>query len=140
MNFRRVPPEDVGFQMAPMIDIIFTLLLFYVVTSAMQQTEKEISVSLPQTEEGALSETGSDEIIVNVSESGEITMYREVLTLDVLREKLSQLVDLYRVPGILQVVVRGDKNTAYGRVVEVLDICSQVNISKVSFVSTDKEP
>jgi biopolymer transport protein ExbD len=137
MTFVRKSQEEVGFQMAPMIDIIFTLLLFYVVTTALQELEKSITVDLPQTAEGARGERSMSEIVINITRDGDIRVYSELLTINVLSEKLRQLAKLYK-GSVPAVIVRGDKQVNYGRVVEVLDVCAQANMYNVSFVSIDK--
>lgn len=139
MNFRRSGQEDVGFQMAPMIDIIFVLLLFFIITSAIQQNEKDITIALPSTKSGEPTDQGRSEIIINVAANGDLIIHNEKLSLEVLREKLEQLAKLFKGLSIPNVIVRGDKSASYGRVVEVLDICANANMRNVSFVSVDKK-
>lgn len=140
MTFRRAPQDEVGFQMAPMIDIVFTLLLFFIITSALEQQEKDITVSLPETKTGNPVTQIRSEIIINVDREGAIIIHNEKLSLDVLREKLKQLADLYKGIASPNVIVRGDRNVPYGRVVEVLDVCAEASMRNVSFVSVDKGP
>ncbi|MBI2195079.1 MAG: biopolymer transporter ExbD [Planctomycetes bacterium] len=139
MMFRRSSQEEVGFQMAPMIDIIFTLLLFYIVTTALQQQEKEITIALPQSKAGEEKGRFPSEIVINVTEAGDIVVGPEKLTLEVLSEKLKQLAEFYQDSMPPAVIVRGDKKAVYGRIVEILDICAQASMHNVSFVSVEKE-
>ena len=101
MNFRRSGQEDVGFQMAPMIDIIFVLLLFFIITSAIQQNEKDITIALPSTKSGEPTDQGRSEIIINVAANGDLIIHNEKLSLEVLREKLEQLATSRRATGAL---------------------------------------
>jgi len=137
MTFMRKGREEVGFQMAPMIDIIFTLLLFYVVTTALQEQEKSITIDLPQTAEGSRDERSMSEIVINITKDGDILVYNEKHAINVLAEKLRQLANLYK-GSVPAVIVRGDKQVNYGRVVEVLDVCAKANMHNVSFVSIDR--
>jgi len=137
MTFLRRGQDDVTFQMAPMIDIIFVLLLFFLVTSALQEQEKVITVDLPTSAAGEYDRRDQSEVVINITREGEILIYSEALSIEVLKEKLRQLAQLYkhRVPAV---IVRGDRYANYGRIVEVLDVCAQANMRNVSFVSVEK--
>jgi len=139
MNFRRSSQEEIGLQMAPMIDIIFVLLLFFIITSALQQNEKDLTIALPTTETGKPSIQQRSEIIINVAENGDLIVHNEKLSLEVLGEKLNQLADLYKGLSIPNVIIRGDKDAKHGRVVGVLGICAKAGMHNISFVSVDKK-
>ena len=140
MNFqRKTIEEESGFQMAPMIDIIFVLLLFFLVTSALQENEKALTIDLPQAAQGIGITQGVTELVININKKGDIIIKNEKMSLKLLSEKLVQLAELYKGIGIPAVIVRGDKNAKYGRVVEVLDICAKAKMHNVSFVTVEKE-
>lgn len=137
MTFLRRSHDDVTFQMAPMIDIIFVLLLFFLVTSALQEQEKSITVDLPTSVAGEYDRRNQSEIVINVTREGKILIFNDPLSIEVLKEKLRQLAQLYR-HSVPAVIVRGDRYANYGRIVEVLDVCAQANMRNVSFVSVEK--
>ena len=137
---RRGQDDEVTFQMAPMIDIVFVLLLFFIITSTLQQQEKAIAIDLPQAQKGKQKNPRESEIVINITHDGLIVIMNEKISLEQLGEKLSQLADLYANFGIPAVILRGDRYADYGRVVEVLDKCADANMLNVSFVSVDKEP
>ncbi|MDP6357131.1 MAG: biopolymer transporter ExbD [Planctomycetota bacterium] len=140
MNFQRKGiDDDSGFQMAPMIDIIFVLLLFFLVTSALQENEKALTIDLPQASQASPGGQSRTELIININKKGVIIIQNEIMPLKLLSERLVQLAQLYKGIGIPAVIVRGDKNANYGRVVEVLDICAKAGMHNVSFVTVEKE-
>lgn len=140
MNFRRKNvEEEPGFQMAPMIDIIFVLLLFFLVTSALEENEKTLTIDLPQAGQASPNTQSFTELIININKKGDVIIKNEKMSLKLLSERLIQLAELYKGIGIPAVIVRGDKNASYGRVVEVLDICAKAKMHNVSFVTVEKE-
>ena len=53
MKFQTTEPESAAFPLAPMIDVVFLLLIFFIATMQFSQSERELNVSVPVAEEGA---------------------------------------------------------------------------------------
>ena len=137
MNFRgRVQPEAPGFQIAPMVDIVFLLLIFFLVTWNFARYETELDVQVPSAKEGKETRRAVGEVILNVKADGSIVMNRRVLTPDALREALTKISQLYPDQAV---VLRGDENVDYRFVVDVLDICRAANIWNVAFATSRPE-
>jgi hypothetical protein len=66
------PAGAAGMQLAPMIDIVFLLLIFFIVTWQFTRSETELDVSVPTAEEGAELSRPKGEIIINVLPDGAI--------------------------------------------------------------------
>ena len=137
MNFRRKARTDLpGFQIAPMIDIIFNLLCFTITTQIFSQWESEINVKLPTAESANIPQRLPGEIIINVMEDGTTVVNRQVLDTSALRNLLDRIVKLF--PG-QPVLIRGDKKTAYEHVIRVLDLCRKADIWNISFATITGE-
>ncbi len=68
MNFRQQESQDGGgFPLAPMVDILFLLLIFFIVTYAYQQMERDMSIALPVSQESASLEQTTRDIIINIT-------------------------------------------------------------------------
>ena len=134
MQFRskRAIP-DAGFQIAPMIDVIFLLLCFFVASQVFSQWETEIDIKLPTAESGELPERLPGEIIVNIRADGTTVVNSQVLDPDGLAGLISRIVNLF--PG-QPVLIRADENTAYRHVIDVLDICKQADLWNISFATS----
>lgn len=133
MNFRRqLKPETVGFQLAPMIDVVFLLLCFFVTSQIFAQWETEIDITLPTAQTGQLPERLPGEIIVNVREDGETIVNAQILTEAQLASMLERVADLF--PG-QPVLIRADRATPYEQVIRVLDLCRQADIWNISFAT-----
>jgi len=133
MNFRRKgKTQDPGFQIAPMIDIIFLLLCFFVTTQVFSQWETEIDVKLPTAETGKIPGRLPGEIIINILASGEVVVNRQTLDSAGLEGLLSNIVEMF--PG-QPVLIRADRRTDYEHVIRVLDFCRQADIWNISFAT-----
>ena len=133
MNFKTKANAQVpGFQMAPMIDVVFLLLCFFMASQLFSQWETEIDVTLPTASSSQVPERLPGEIIVNILEDGDVVVNRQMLDADGLTALLQRIVDLF--PG-QPVVIRADKRTDYEHVIKVLDACRLCDIWNVSFAT-----
>ena len=133
MNFRsKMKWESPGFQMTPMIDVVFLLLCFFVTSQLFSQWETEIDITLPTAKTGQTPQRLPGEIIVNIRGSGEAVVNGRVLGDQELGSMLKRLAGLF--PG-QPVLLRADKTTAYEHVIHVLDLCRQADIWNISFAT-----
>lgn len=133
MNFRsRLKPESMGFQMTPMIDVVFLLLCFFVTSQIFAQWEAEIDITLPTARTSEAPQRLPGEIIINIRANGEVVVNSRVLDGDALGSMLVRLAELF--PG-QPVLIRADKAVAYEHVIAVLDRCRQADIWNISFAT-----
>jgi len=128
----KLKAESVGFQIAPMIDVVFLLLIFFVTSQIYAQWESEIDIHLPTAKTASEEARLPGEIIVNISQSGEVVVSGQTLDEARLATVLRRLVSVY--PG-QPVLIRADRKTAYEHVVRILDICRQCDVWNVSFAT-----
>jgi len=137
VNFRgKSKPEQVGFQLAPMIDVMFLLLCFFVVSQIYAQWETEIDITLPTAQTGDVPDRMPAEIIVNVRHDGNMVVNQREFDQAGLAHLLKRIVDIY--PG-QPILIRADQETAYKHVVGILDLCRQCDIWNISFATTATE-
>ena len=137
MNFRaKYQAEQVGFQIAPMIDVIFILLSFFIATQIFSQWETEIDIKLPTARTGELPVRLPGEIIINVLQNGTAVVNKQQLDDLALASLLDRIVELF--PG-QPVLIRADRNTAYEHVIGVLDLCRQSDVWNISFATSAEE-
>lgn len=133
MNFRkRAQPQLLGFQIAPMVDILLVLLVFFIVTWNFALTENELDVKVPTATAAKEQQSVVNQTVLNVRKNGTVVMNRKELTLEDLHKKLSQLSELYPDYAI---IIRGDKQLPFEDLMAVMDICRQANIWNVAFAT-----
>ena len=123
-------------EITPMIDMVFLLLIFFLVATTFHQEEREIDVALPVAASGGPISATLREIIVNVDAQGGIVVSGRALEPEDLRSLISEAV---AVNPKQKVTVRGDRGTAYANVVTVLDICKACGIQQ-PYLDTVLEP
>ena len=137
MNFRgKHKPEPMGFQIAPMIDVVFLLLCFFVTSQVFTQWESEIDIALPTARTAEFNRRLPGEIILNIRTSGEVTVSGRSLSQTELAALLDRLVKLF--PG-QPVLIRADRETPYAHVIRVLDLCRKSEIWNISFATLPGE-
>jgi biopolymer transport protein ExbD len=137
MNFRgRYQPDKVGFQIAPMVDIVLVLLCFFVASQIFTQWETEIDIALPTARTAEFNRRLPGEIILNIRADGEVSVSGRILNDGELTTLLNRLVKLF--PG-QPVLIRGDRETPYAHVIRVLDLCRKSEIWNISFATLPGE-
>jgi biopolymer transport protein ExbD len=133
MNFRaRSAAELPRFQIAPMIDVVFLLLCFFITAQVFAQWETEIGIKLPTAESGAPPRRLPGEIILNVMADGRVILNGRELDDATLRDRLKRVAELFPSQPVL---IRADKATDYEHVIRVLDACRKVQIWNISFAT-----
>ncbi len=128
-------PADPGFQLAPMVDVMFILLAFFVASQMFARWEKEIDIQLPTALASENPRRLPGEVIINISKNGAMIVNEKELSESDLAALLKRIVGIF--PG-QPVLIRADRRTAYQHVIGVLDLCRQTDIWNISFAtSTD---
>jgi biopolymer transport protein ExbD len=115
-----------------MIDIVFLLLTFFIVTWQFSRAETDMRISVPSSQEGAEPQRTVNEIVINVNKDGEIGISGQQLTRQQLQTRLEAIA---RVNKSQPIRMRGDAQASYQTIVEVLDIVSKAGIWNISFAT-----
>ncbi|MGI8602363.1 MAG: ExbD/TolR family protein [Verrucomicrobiales bacterium] len=136
---------DLGFQIAPMIDVVFVIMLFFMVMAGAIKVENHLVTNLPARSESDSTEF-VDETIIGVAEDGEVTLNDEPVdtaTATDLRQlkaslnRLKQNADDSKNQVVITIV--SEPQAKYSRVVDVLDALTYAKITNVTFTVADEE-
>ena len=117
--------EQPTLNMTPMIDIVFLLIIFFMVGTRFSDLERKLGLQVPDvTDHGALT-AAPERRVINVYRDGRIELDDQPVTLEVLRDRLDNARRQYAELGVL---VRGDGTGPYQNVAAVLNACSQAGI------------
>ena len=132
----RVPSNlrsgTLGFNMTPMIDVVFLLIIFFLVSSHLAKQEVQMPLPLPVAQSGNKSiEEDVPRLTINVLEDGTVMLSgRRILHTDL----IDRLTDRLLEEGSgLQVRIRGDRNAPYKFIEPILLACARARIWNVSF-------
>lgn len=133
MNLRKhAVPHHPGIQLAPLVDVLMLLLIFFLLTWNAARNENELDVKIPKATEAKEKNAPMGDVVVNVKADGNVVVNRRTLTSPQLTDLLKSLVQL---DANQAVVIRGDETGAYKNVVEVLNICSAAGVTNVAFAT-----
>ena len=119
-------------QMAPLIDIVFLLLIFFMSAFIFYELETEIDISVPTADEAQEMQRAPGEIIINIREDGTVVVNQRELSYDGLKSMLTRVSELYEGQPV---IIRGDKDARHKHIIKVLDICAGSNIWNISFAT-----
>ena len=129
----RQTPQIIGFQIAPMVDILLVLMCFFIVTWNFARKEMDLEVKVPAAESGKESAAVMNQTVLNVRADGSVIWNRKTITPKELRSKLLELSELFPDYAI---ILRGDQQAKYEDIVAVLDICREARIWNVAFATS----
>lgn len=112
--------------LTPVIDMVFLLLIFFLVATTFHQTEREMQVALPVAAAGPIS-ASLRELVINVDSDGRIIVSQKTIEPEELRSRITNAV---KANPQQKVTVRGDRRAAYAHIVRVLDICKGSGIQE----------
>jgi len=135
-----------GFQIAPMIDVVFVIMLFFMVMAGAVKVERELNTRLPGTAETTGPTDFVDEIIINIAENGEVLLNDEPMDSAASKDlpqlrgtlmRLKQGSDAAKAPTLVTVV--SEPEAKYSRTVDVLDALATAQIENVTFTVSEEE-
>ena len=133
MNLRsRATPVHPGIQLAPLVDVLLLLLIFFLLTWNAARNENELDVKVPKASAAREKTAPIGDVVVNVKSDGNVIVNRRTLTTDELTELLKGLVQLNPEQAV---VIRGDETGAYRNIVNVLNVCTQAGVTNVAFAT-----
>ena len=115
-----------GLEMTPMIDIVFLLMIFFLVASKLDEADRAIDVVLPQAAAAKPLTTRPREFVINIDRTGNYFAGARPVRLDELKDLLVQTAADN--PARQTVVVRADEEVAHKFVVAAMDACVQAGI------------
>lgn len=121
--------------LAPMIDVVFLLLIFFMVATTFIEREKELGVELPTAEAGEEAHH-PDELVINLLQDGTVKMNgRAVDPEEGLRSALERVA---RVTPDIPVTIRGDGRVTWQRGIDVVSTCQLLGFSNVGLATLDR--
>lgn len=133
---RQLQEESSPIQVAPLIDIIFLTLVFFMVTSVYATLESEVDISLPTASTAETNERSQGEIYINLKSDGTIVVNGTEMDMDYLQGVLYRVAEHF--PGG-SVILRGDEQAMLGHAVAVLDCCRKADIQNISIAALTPE-
>jgi biopolymer transport protein ExbD len=121
-----------GIQLAPLVDVLLLLLIFFLLTWNAARNENELDVKVPKASAAKEKSAPVGDVVVNVKADGNVVVNRRTLTSAELNDLLKSLVQLNSEQAV---IIRGDEAGAYKNIIGVLNICTDAGITNVAFAT-----
>jgi biopolymer transport protein ExbD len=124
--------EEPGLNLTPMIDIVLLLVIFFMVGTEFTRDERQYEIELPRVSDAQPLTDLPDELVVNITRSGEFALGHEPRTLEDLEADLRAASQRYRDQVV---VIYADGAGPYQHVMTALSICQRADISNVQLAN-----
>jgi biopolymer transport protein ExbD len=121
--------EDATIDMTPMLDIVFIMLIFFIVTTVFVK-EAGVEVNKPNGSLAVMPKNAN--IFIAVTEDGKVWIDRREVDVDLVRSNLERL--MAEQPSDV-IIIQADKEAEHGLVVEVMDQIKMAGIDRISIAT-----
>jgi biopolymer transport protein ExbD len=124
--------EQLTPDMTPLIDVVFLLLIFFLVSTVFKKEELALLLNLPSSQ-ASTEITEKEKISIELSQTA-LALKGETVTFEALDDALSQVSDKKR-----PVTVRIDKEVRYERIIKLLDILKRYELNNLALINASKK-
>lgn len=136
MKLQRTEKQNVEIDMSPMIDMVFLLLIFFIVASQIVKIDK-VPIDIPSAVYAKVPEDETGRYIITVNAEGEMFVgpAAEQVTIDELKEQIAAELEQNE---DLQVVIRADRKTRAKENEKIMEACAEVGANDMIFAAFEK--
>lgn len=123
----RESESGIHLDFVPMVDVLFNLLIFFLLATSLRQAEREMQVALPVAAAAGPISASLREIIINIDAQGQVIVAGRPTDDEQLRTIIT---DAVTANPEQKVTVRGDRTAPYGHIAHALDICKACKVQE----------
>ncbi|MFP6610818.1 MAG: biopolymer transporter ExbD [Pirellulales bacterium] len=121
--------EQPTLNLTPMIDIVFLLIIFFMVGTKFSELERKIGLQVPSVSSNGTLSSEPEKRVVNVYRDGRIELDDQPVSLQQLTQNLTAAREQYSRLGVL---IRGDADSRHQSVINVLNSCKEARITRMA--------
>lgn len=133
MKFPRPSQEEISVNLTPLIDVVFLLLIFFMVSTTFDD-KTQLSITLPEADGAALAQS-AEQVTVTVTSTGDYLVNGEKLAASDSKALRTALLALGQEKTDMPLQIYADANVAYQSVVRVYDVAGQLGFVKLSLTT-----
>lgn len=126
--------DDQGLNLTPMIDVVFLLLIFFMLATTFMDPERDVNLDLPKASDIGTAEEQSEELVINVMQDGTVIVGGQQLDDNGLLATLRQAANK---DAERQVTIRGDRMTVHENIVKCMNLCGTAGLSNLAISTID---
>jgi len=136
----RAPATNRGrslrFNITPLIDIVFLLVIFFLVSTHFVNSEHREEVALPEATESDERPAAPRRLVINVLVDGALRVNGRAVTIDDVRQLIAE--EVAAGTDDYEVQIRGDRDVPYDKVEPLLLACAQQGVTRIGFKKLDR--
>jgi len=136
MKFTRQSSEEVGVNLTPLIDVVFLLLIFFMVTTTFTR-DSNLLINLPEASGDPL-DVLPEQIEILVARNGAYSVNGRGLVNNQLGTLMNAIEEISAGDNSLPIIITADADTSYQSVVTVMDAVSQLGFSRLNIVTREE--
>ncbi len=134
----RTSGAGLDINMTPLVDIVFLLIVFFVVSSHLAKQEIQLQLDLPGASSARrASATHARRLIVNVLPEGQLMLAGRPVSVEELETMVAY--EGRRAKELLEIRIRSDRSVPYGQIEPVLIACARAGVWNVSFAVVQRD-
>jgi biopolymer transport protein ExbD len=133
LKFRRKHREEVGINLTPLIDVVFLLLIFFMVSTTFTR-ETQLSIDLPEAE-GSARETSEQQVEILIDESGNYRVNGQGLVDNRMRTLQAAIYKISAGDTTMPMIITADADAAHQHVVRAMDAAGQMGFVHLSITT-----
>lgn len=131
MRFRKDEEENFGMEMTPMIDVVFLLLIFFMVSTVFVDFNRQMDLTLPSSKSANLDDSPKT-LEIEMTADKQIFFNGKKETIDSLEKALGRAKGESPEGQKNTAIIRADKNLPYGNVIKVMGILQSAGVPDIS--------
>lgn len=132
MPLKSIPVEEPTLNLTPMVDIVFLLIIFFMVGTQFAEMERSIDVQLPTVSSVTPLTNLPDAKVIDIHDDGKLEYEGTEVALEDLQGVLEEARENYSGQAI---VLRGDQRCVYQQIMNVIAVCKRAKISSISLAN-----
>jgi biopolymer transport protein ExbD len=126
VRFLKKSEEDYSINLPSMTDIIFLLLIFFMVATVLKDSTRRLDVQLPEARSGQTAE--AQRLTIEMAADGTMSLNGELIAQEELEQQLRPAGD----DAQRSVIIKADKRLSYGKVIEIMGLCQAAGIADIA--------
>ncbi|WP_372794903.1 ExbD/TolR family protein [Pontiella sp.] len=134
MKLKGPPRDDVSVDMGPMIDLVFLLLIFFMVASVVTELEK-VEIDIPESSHAKVPEDTKGRMMLSVDANNQVYVGTAPVTIEELKVHVERELDLN---PELRILIRADQRVVYKTCKDIMRACGEVGATDLIYATFEE--
>ncbi len=134
MKLKGPPRDDVNVDMGPMIDLVFLLLIFFMVASVVTELEK-VEIDIPESSHAKVPDDTKGRMMLSVDANNQVYVGTAPVTIEELQAEVEKELDLN---PELRILIRADRRVEYKTCKDIMRACGEVGATDLIYATFEE--